>query len=189
MNNILLCLVLLSLTPALAFVPRTLIVSTASSLSTTRLSAWQPPLVDAVLSQTASTADISATATTLSSSSSIYLSDAADILRNFGLVIGALVIIVVGFVTLFSTVIIPAAAQQLEEQAKRDYPLLWDEIAEANFRPGESLVQRPDIMQALGTKVRERITADFDRAQAAAAEEEKQGGIIEAEIVKEDKEE
>eukprot|EP00977_Amphora_coffeiformis_P014484 scaffold4060_cov190-Amphora_coffeaeformis.AAC.18 len=142
--------------------------SSASGLmrhTTTQLSA-SPTDLSAVM-------DTAVYSSALSSSSSLYLSnDVVDILKNFGLVVGVLVIVLVGFLTLFSTVIIPQAAEQLETQAKRDFPDLWDDIAATNLQPGEQLVQRPDIMQKLGTAVRERLTAEFDQAAKQQQQQE-----------------
>ena len=116
-------------------------------------------------------------ASTFSSSSLSVSNDVGDIIRNFGLVVGVLVILVVGFLTLFSTVIIPQAAEQLETQAKSDFPDLWEDIAAANLQPGESLVQRPDIMQALGTKVRQRIETQLGQAVSDKQEQESKQSV------------
>ena len=109
------------------------------------------------------------------SSSSLYVSNEfVDILKNFGLVLGILVIVLVGFLTLFSTVIIPQAAEQLETQTKRDFPDLWEDIAASNLQPGEELVQRPDIMQKLGTAVRQRLEANLEQAAQQQEQEEEE---------------
>lgn len=111
-----------------------------------------------------------------------------DALTNFALIIGLLVILGVGFLALFSTVIIPQAAQQLQEQAQRDYPDLWEEIAVEKLKPGEQLVQRPDIMQDLGTAVRQRLESDMEKAVAEQKQKTRDAPFVDAEVVKDEDE-
>jgi len=124
-------------------------------------------------------------------SSTLHVSDALDVLKTFGLVGVGIVAGLVGLSFVFANVIIPQAAEQLEAQAKKDYPDLWQEYT-SQLGPGEKLIDRPDIMQSLGKQVQERMMKEFDEQQQAPNPSSSQGSgkdassVVDAEIVKDD---
>ena len=97
---------------------------------------------------------------------SLLLSDAGDFIRNIAGIVFGIGAFLALFVVLFSTVIIPQAAEQLESQVRSQYPDLWKEYA-SQLNEGETLVMRPDLMQSLGERVQKLAMADFENQQAA----------------------
>jgi hypothetical protein len=112
---------------------------------------------------------------TSSAASSIMTADesggALDIVKNIALAIVVIGGVLAALAYLFATYLIPQAAKQLEAQAKEVDPELWREY-QRKMEPGESLVMRPDLMQELGVKVREKIIAKFDAAVQERQKEE-----------------
>ena len=107
---------------------------------------------------------------------SIMLADAGEIVKNIALAVFGLGAVLALFTIVFSSVIIPKAAEQLEDQVREKYPQLWGEYS-SQLREGETLVMRPDLMQSLGQKVQQMTMADFDnkqQQQAAAARAQQQ---------------
>lgn len=96
---------------------------------------------------------------------SVITASAGDILRNIASVVLGLGAIVALFIIVFSTVIIPKAAEQLELQVREQYPELWQEYA-SQLKEGETLVMRPDLMQSLGDRVQKLTLADFEQQHA-----------------------
>lgn len=123
-------------------------------------------------------------------SSTFVTASALDIVRN--VIIGAVGIgvVLVGLAFIFSTWLIPQAAKQLEEQAKSVDPSLWREY-EAKLESGETLAMRPELMQELGVKVRQKMAQQFDaalerqeQAKATSANESSgDDGIMDATIL------
>jgi len=58
--------------------------------------------------------------------------------------------------------LIPQAARELEEKTKSQYPELWAEY-EAKLEPGETMAQRPDLIQELGNEYRARLAREFEQ--------------------------
>jgi hypothetical protein len=114
---------------------------------------------------------------TSSAASSILTADesggALDIVKNIALAIVVIGGVLAAVAYLFATYLIPQAAKQLEAQAKEVDPELWREY-QRKMEPGESLVMRPDLMQELGVKVREKIIAKFDAAVQERQKEEEE---------------
>jgi len=69
-----------------------------------------------------------------------------------------------------AAVLIPQAAKQLENQTKELDPDLWDEY-QAKLEPGQTLDQRPDLMQELGDIMQKKLSDKFDEAQSASNEQ------------------
>ena len=93
----------------------------------------------------------------------------------------------VGLTYVMAAVIIPQAAQQLERQTKELDPDLWGLYA-AKLEPGQTLDQRPDLMQELGEKMQTLMEAKFNEQQQAQAESgnaasPKTSQVMDAEIV------
>jgi hypothetical protein len=88
---------------------------------------------------------------------------ALDIVKNIALAIVVIGGVLAGLAYVFATWMIPQAAKQLEAQTKEVDPALWREY-EQKLEPGENLSMRPELMQELGDKVRERITAKYEAA-------------------------
>jgi hypothetical protein len=59
-------------------------------------------------------------------------------------------------------VLMPQAAQQVQEQILELDPSLWDAYQQ-KLRPGESMAQRPDLIQELGQKVLELQQQQFEQ--------------------------
>jgi hypothetical protein len=74
-----------------------------------------------------------------------------------------------GLAFLSANWLIPQAAKQLEDNCRKDFPDLWSEY-EARLEPGESLVDRPDLIQELGNLYNARFIERLQAAEAAAAQ-------------------
>lgn len=70
-------------------------------------------------------------------------------LRTFFIVVAAAVFGITAIAYLTAAFLVPRAAEQLEQDTKRLRPELWDEY-EAKLEEGESMVNRPDLLQELG---------------------------------------
>ena len=64
-----------------------------------------------------------------------------------------------------ASVLIPAAAKELEKECLELAPDLWEEY-QAKLEPGQTIDQRPELMQELGTKLQPMLDAKVARAQA-----------------------
>jgi len=87
------------------------------------------------------------------------------ILRNLLTAIGSIVV-GLGIVT-FLTInfVVPAAADQLESDTKRLKPELWDEYQD-KLEEGETMRDRPDLMQELGNIMKPFVMDSYDPAAA-----------------------
>lgn len=103
--------------------------------------------------------------------SSIVLSDESEALaqansalsavRTFFFVITAIVFAGVGLTYFVASVIVPQAAKQLEQDTKRLRPGLWEQYV-AKLGEGETMEQRPDLLQELGNIMQPIIIKDFE---------------------------
>jgi hypothetical protein len=66
-------------------------------------------------------------------------------------------------------VIVPAAAKELEKECLELAPDLWKEY-QTKLEPGQTMAQRPDLMQELGAKLQPLLDAKIE-AQFASAKE------------------
>lgn len=99
---------------------------------------------------------------------SLVLSDALVIVKNIAVAVGGIIAVLAAVAIIFSTFIIPKAAEQLEKEAKSLDPALWESY-ESKLEPGEVLSMRPDLIQELGIKIREKSIAKFAQSQKEAA--------------------
>ena len=95
-----------------------------------------------------------------------------DIIRNFAIAVTAIVFLGAGVTFLTASVLIPAAAKELEQECKDLAPEMWDEY-QALLEPGQTMAQRPDLMQELGAKLQPLLDAKIERGFA----EKKSQGI------------
>lgn len=95
-----------------------------------------------------------------------------DILRNVAIGITAIVFVLAGLTYMTASVIIPAAAKELETECKELAPELWEQY-QAKLEPGQTMGQRPDLMQELGAKLQPLLDAKIERQFA----ENKEKGI------------
>ena len=84
--------------------------------------------------------------------------------------VGGVVIFFAVLTVIVSTFIIPAAAKELEKEARGTYPELWREYS-AKLEPGEDFSMRPDLIQEMGTKLQQLKLQDFEREGASASSE------------------
>ena len=94
---------------------------------------------------------------------------AMDILRNVAVAITAVVFLLAGITLVTASIIIPAAAKELEKECKELAPELWDEY-QGLLEPGQTIAQRPELMQELGAKLQPLLDAKMEREFAAAKE-------------------
>jgi len=80
------------------------------------------------------------------------LQQAGGVLQTVAAVITGLIFFFAAVAFLYASFIIPAAAEQLEKECKELQPGLWEEYV-AQLNKGETMAQRPDLMQELGTKL------------------------------------
>ena len=92
---------------------------------------------------------------------------AAGVLRNIFIGAGVIVALLVGLAILSATVIIPAAARELEQECKELAPDMWDEYLR-KLEPGQTMAQRPDLIQELGIKLQPLLDAKIQREFADA---------------------
>jgi hypothetical protein len=97
------------------------------------------------------------------------ISDAMDTVKNIAIAVGGIIAVLAAFAILFSTFIIPAAADQIEKQAKELDPAMWLEY-EQKLEPGETLAMRPDLMQELGNKVQAKAFTEIEKKEAQLRE-------------------
>jgi len=121
-------------------------------------------------------------------------------LRTFFVVITAAVFGLSALVYLTAAFIVPKAAEQLERDTKRLRPGLWEEYT-AKLEDGQTMANRPDLLQELGNIMQPIIAKDYEdqynqqqvgnKANDATATTKEtatkeEGGIIDAQIVKDD---
>ena len=92
-----------------------------------------------------------------------------DTVKNIAIAVGGIIAVLAAFAILFSTFIIPAAADQIEKQAKELDPAMWQEY-EQKLEPGETLAMRPDLMQELGNKVQAKAFTEIEKKEAQLRE-------------------
>ena len=99
------------------------------------------------------------------------------------------VFFLVGLTYVMAAVIIPQAAQQLERQTKELDPELWAKY-ETQLEPGQTMDQRPDLMQELGEKMQALMEAKFKEQQHQVQLNDENGSdrpkVVDAEIVSKD---
>ena len=83
-----------------------------------------------------------------------------DMARNIALGLTAVIFLFAGVTYVTAAVIIPAATKQLEKEAKELAPGLWEEY-EARLNEGETMGQRPDLLQEL-TKKMEPLVIEYE---------------------------
>jgi hypothetical protein len=89
-----------------------------------------------------------------SPSSSLLTADLSETMTNVLIGIGGVVVVFGLIVAVFTLFVVPTAVKQVEELAKQYDPALWEEY-EQKLRPGETLAQRPELLEELGVKVLE----------------------------------
>ena len=164
-----------SATPCLAFLPQSAIPNVASSILQTGVT-----IPSMMVESSTDTAYSLATLMTvqqpmLGSTSSLLVSDEGgvmDIVRSIAVGITAILFLLAGLTYLTASVIVPAAAKELEKECKELAPELWDEY-QTKLEPGQTMGQRPDLMQELGKKIQPLLDAKIERQFA----EKKEQGI------------
>ena len=126
------------------------------------------------------------TTTSLESSTTFLAEEGAGgVLLTIASVI---VILVFGFGALLlvmANIIIPKAAEELENKARKEYPELWAET-EAKLEEDEVLAVRPDLMQSLGKQVQEADYAKFrelERRSVEGTETSMESDIVDVEVI------
>lgn len=89
-------------------------------------------------------------------------------LRTFFIVVTAAVLGITAIAYLTAAFLIPKAAEQLEEDTNRLRPGLWEEY-EAKLEDGESMVNRPDLLQELGNVMQPIIVKEYENDAAMKA--------------------
>ena len=82
-------------------------------------------------------------------------------LRTFFIVITAAVFGLAGLTYITAAFIVPKAAEQLERDTKRLRPGLWEEYT-AKLEEGETMANRPDLLQELGNIMQPIIAKDYE---------------------------
>jgi len=129
--------------------------------------------------------------TVIAQQPSLLVSDALGVVKNIAIAITGVIAVFAAIAILFSTFIIPAAAEQLEKQARELDPGMWQEY-EQKLEPGETLAMRPDLMQELGNKVQARAIAEFEKIEQevqskSTSESTAPPGVVDVEVVKDEK--
>ena len=163
----------ISATPCLAFLPQSAIPNVASILRTGV--SIPSMMVESSTDATYSLGTLMTVPSTLGYTSSLLVSDEGgvlDILRSIAVGITAILFLLAGLTYLTASVIVPAAAKELEKECKELAPELWDEY-QTKLEPGQTMGQRPDLMQELGAKIQPLLDAKIERQFA----EKKEQGI------------
>lgn len=84
------------------------------------------------------------------------------IFQNLAIGIGVIVAVFIGLNVLAATVIIPAAAKELEQECKELAPEMWEEY-QRKLEPGQTMGQRPDLIQELGIKLQPLLDAKIEK--------------------------
>ena len=85
-----------------------------------------------------------------------------------------------------ANIIIPKAAEELEQKARTEYPDLWAET-EAKLDEGQVLAMRPDLIQDLGRQVQK---ADIAKFEALANQESKsESSVVDVQVIPESNDE
>jgi len=86
-------------------------------------------------------------------------------LRSFFIVISAGIFGLTAVAYLTAAFLVPKAAEQLETDTKRLRPGLWEEY-ELKLELGETMVNRPDLLQELGNVMQPIIAQDYEMKAA-----------------------
>lgn len=90
------------------------------------------------------------------------LSQIGGTLRTVAVAATALIFLVAGVALVTANVLVPKAAEQLEEETRALRPDLWEEY-QRKLGPGETLVSRPDLLQELGNLMQPIILANAEQ--------------------------
>jgi len=93
-----------------------------------------------------------------------------NILQNVASVFIIGTVFLFGLTFMVANFVIPAAARELEEQTRKLDVNLWNEY-QAKLEPGETIDQRPELMQELGNKVQQMMKEQYDTEVAQVKEE------------------
>jgi hypothetical protein len=131
---------------------------------------------------------VTASSFTDQTSFSLLLAE-GEIANTITTIASVLVIIVFGLGALtlvMANIIIPKAAEELEQKARKEYPHLWAET-EAKLQEGEVLAMRPDLIQDLGRQVQQGDIAKFEAL--AKEKSDSESSAVNAEVITDSKEE
>ncbi|KAL7539666.1 hypothetical protein ACHAXR_010059 [Thalassiosira sp. AJA248-18] len=122
------------------------------------------------------------------------LSESLSTLRTFFIVVTAAIFGVTAIVYLTAAFLVPKAAEQLERDTKRLRPGLWEEY-ESKMETGETMVNRPDLLQELGNTMQPIIAEEYEKeyekkvkggaeasGSAGASSGKDQGGVIDVPV-------
>lgn len=160
------------------FVPRKFVAATNPRKTASRLGALTSPsqfnFDTLIVSDNLANAGVDPQL--VESVSSGFLSTA----KTVAIIGGGIVAFFLVITVVFAAFVIPAAAKELETKIQKEYPDLWDEY-QAKLGEGETLSQRPDLIQELGNRLQRLQMEDYAKAQAAGksaveAAEEATGG-------------
>ena len=159
--------------------PKALVSLVKTSPTTESLSCLHslpPPLLDTneqVLVPLSSSA-LDSTSTILSDGIAGTLTTIASVIAIIVFAFGALLLIM-------ANIVIPQAAKELEEKARKEYPQEWA-ACEAKLEEGEVLAMRPDLIQELGRQVQEGDLKKFE-TMAKKEEENVDGSSERADVI------
>lgn len=120
--------------------------------------------------------DATAVSSAIFSSTALFTSDVdvagvVDTIRSIAVALTAIVFGLAGLTLLMANIIIPAAAKELEKECLELSPDLWKEY-QAKLEPGQTMANRPDLMQELGAKLQPLLDAKIAGMQM----QQEQGG-------------
>jgi len=124
---------------------------------------------------TPSTTSVKSALTDIGTSSSFFVlaegGGILEVVQNFAVVITGIIFLLAGLTFLTASVIVPAAAKELEKECLELNPELWNEY-QRKLEQGQTIAQRPDLMQEMGTKLQPLIDQKVERM---FAEKEREG--------------
>lgn len=91
-------------------------------------------------------------------------SEIVDTLRSFAVGTTTILLVLIGLALVMANIIIPAAARELEKECLELAPDLWTEY-QAKLEPGQTIANRPDLMQELGGKLQPLLDAKIAKAE------------------------
>ena len=100
------------------------------------------------------------------------MAGALSTLRTFFIVLTAAIFGITALAYLTAAFLVPKAAEQLEQDTKRLRPGLWEEY-EAKLNEGETMVNRPDLLQELGNIMQPIIVENYEKEAAVKFGDEK----------------
>ena len=98
-----------------------------------------------------------------------------DTIEKVLLGITAIIFFLFGATYFVAAVVVPKAAQQLEEDTRRLRPGLWEQF-EQRLEPGQTMESRPDLLQELGEIMRPIIIESYEENPEAANDNWQGGG-------------